>query len=283
MTSPSAGIGLRSPHLLTLFDHIDKINWLEVHTENLMVDGGVIHHAMSRLVETTPVSFHGIGLSLGSADGICMGHVQKIKKLIKQYDPILVSEHVSWNQVGGLFMNDLLPVPYTEEALEVLTRNIKDFQHEIGRQVLVENPSSYLEFKDSTLSEADFMVELAKRAECKILLDINNIYVSCENHGWDANAYIDAIPGDLVGEYHLAGHADVEIDQAIIKIDDHGSQVPDPVWDLYQYALKKIGPHMSLVEWDTNIPPIETLLNIAQKADKLISKQMEKQSYALAS
>jgi len=201
MIPPSTGIGLRSPHLSKILNYRDDLNWIEVHTENLMVDGGIIHRIMADLSESIPISFHGIGLSLGSADGICLEHVQKIKNLIERYNPKLVSEHVSWNQVNGLFLNDLLPVPYTEEALNVLSKNISDFQNEIGRQIMVENPSSYLEFKSSEISEPEFMIALAKQADCKILLDINNIYVNAKNHGFNACQFLEGIPIDRVKNF----------------------------------------------------------------------------------
>ena len=248
MILPSSGIGLRSLHLSEILNNIHKINWIEIHTENLMVEGGIVHEIMRELAHQVPLSFHGIGLSLGSADGLCDAHIQKIKNLIKRYNPTLVSEHVSWNQVNGLFLNDLLPVPYTEEALKILAKNISHFQNEIGRQILIENPSSYLEYKSSEMTEPEFMIELCRKADCKILLDIHNIYVSYENHGWDTKKYIDMIPETLIGEYHLAGHADVEINNEILKIDDHGSDVPDEVWELYEYALAQKGPQMTLIE-----------------------------------
>ena len=256
-----AGIGLRHPHLEELIEHPPAgLAWVEVHTENYMAAGGPRLRQLELIRERYALSFHGVGLSLGSADPPDPAHLARIKALADRFEPALMSEHVAWSVEGGHYLNDLFPIPYTEEALELVSRNIRVAQDALGRRLLVENPSSYLRFVDSTMPECQFVAELVRRAGCGLLLDVNNVHVSARNHGFDVGDYLAAMPGDAVGEYHLAGHAEVEVDGVPLLIDDHASRVVPAVWDLFERALAAFGPRPTLVEWDNAIPPLAVLL-----------------------
>jgi uncharacterized protein (UPF0276 family) len=256
-----AGIGLRHPHLGELIERPPAgLAWVEVHTENYMAAGGPRLRQLELIRERYALSFHGVGLSLGSADPPDPAHLARIKALADRFEPALMSEHVAWSVEGGHYLNDLFPIPYTEEALELVSRNIRIAQDALGRRLLVENPSSYLRFVDSTLPECLFVAELVRRSGCGLLLDVNNVHVSARNHGFDVGEYLAAMPGDAVGEYHLAGHAEVEVDGVPLLIDDHASRVVPAVWDLFERALAAFGPRPTLVEWDNAIPPLAVLL-----------------------
>jgi uncharacterized protein (UPF0276 family) len=265
-----AGVGLKSDHYQTIIETKPDIGWFEIIPENYMAEGGAVHHYMHQIRECYPLSIHGIGLSLGSEEGVCNRQLAALKKLIDRYQPSLVSEHLSWSKKGDIVLNDLLPVPYTEEAIEVFTRNIDKTQNYLQRQIMIENPSSYFQLDYSSYSEADFMVTLAKRSGAKILLDVNNIYVSASNHGFDAKHYIKSMPKDLVGEIHLAGHSEQEMSGGRILIDDHGSSVISEVWHLYKYALEHLGNRPTLIEWDANIPNWDILFGQAKIADQML-------------
>ena len=257
----SAGIGLRHPHLGELIERPPPgLAWVEVHTENYMAAGGPRLRQLELVRERYALSFHGVGLSLGSADTPDPPHLARIKTLADRFAPALMSEHVAWSVEGGHYLNDLFPIPYTEEAMELVSRNIRVAQDALGRRLLVENPSSYLRFVDSTLPECEFVAELVRRSGCGLLLDVNNVHVSARNHGFDVGDYLAAMPGDAVGEYHLAGHAEVEVDGVPLLIDDHASRVAPAVWALYEQALAAFGPRPTLVEWDNEIPPLAVLL-----------------------
>jgi hypothetical protein len=258
-----AGIGLRPPHYRQLLDELPDIGWLEVHSENYFADGGQPLHFLERLRKHYPVSLHGVGLSLGSTDALSSEHLSQLARLIDRVEPALVSEHLSWSSVGGRFYNDLLPLPYTEEALAVVCRHVEQAQDFLGRQMLVENVSSYLQFAESALPEWEFVGEVACRTGCGILLDVNNIFVSASNHGFDAARYLRSIPIQPVKEIHLAGHDD----NGRCLIDTHGRRVADPVWALYRQALARFNAVPTLIEWDTDIPPLSELLDEAAKAD----------------
>jgi uncharacterized protein len=256
-----AGIGLRHPHLEDLVERPPAgLAWVEVHTENYMAAGGPRLRQLELVRERYALSFHGVGLSLGSADPPDPAHLARIKALADRFAPALMSEHVAWSVENGHYLNDLFPIPYTEEALELVSRNIRAAQDALGRRLLVENPSSYLRFVDSTLPECLFVAELVRRSGCGLLLDVNNVHVSARNHGFDVGEYLAAMPGDAVGEYHLAGHAEVEVDGVPLLIDDHASRVVPAVWDLFERALAAFGPRPTLVEWDNAIPPLAVLL-----------------------
>lgn len=265
-TIPAAiGIGLRASHVGEIIATRPVLGWLEVHPENYL-GGGTAPARLDRIRHDYPLSLHGVGLSLGSAEGIDAEHLARIKTLIDRVQPFLVSEHLSWSIAGGTYLNDLLPLPYTEESLDLVAANVARMQDALGRRVLVENPSSYLRFRHSTMAEPEFLAALARRSGCGLLCDVNNIYVTSCNLGLDAAAYLDALPAVAVGEIHLAGHATVTRGGQVLLIDDHGSRVAPPVWALYRQALERFGLVPSLIEWDRNLPPLATLLDEARIA-----------------
>lgn len=267
--SPSrAGIGLRTPHYQAMLQTRPPVSFLEVHSENFFGDGGQPLRYLTRFREDYPVSSHGVGLSLGSADPVNPVHLQKLKRLVDLIEPTLVSEHLCWVGVDGRYLNDLLPLPYTEESLAHVVDQVDRVQCYLGRRILVENVSSYLQFVESTIPEWEFVREVARRAGCGILLDVNNIHVNAVNHGFDAYTFIDAIEPGSVGEIHLAGFQDT----GELLIDTHGDLVSDPVWQLYRHALARLGPVPTLIEWDIDIPPLEVLLGEAAKADRMLAE-----------
>ena len=260
-----SGIGLRSPHVAEVLVTRPAIGWLEVHAENYM-GGGPAVRALERIRREYPVSIHGVGLSLGAADGVDAGHLERLAGLVDRIQPMLVSEHLSWSTIGGAYLNHLLPLPYTDETLAVVYANVARAQDRLRRRLLVENPSSYARFEHSPIAEAEFLNELARRSGCGLLCDVNNIYVSCRNLGDDPAAYLDCVDPAAVEEIHLAGHAVNDADGQPILIDDHGSRVTDAVWRLYARGLARFGPVATLVEWDTDIPPLAVLLEEAATA-----------------
>jgi len=260
-----AGIGLRSPHVEEMLATRPAVGWLEIHAENYM-GGGPAMRALERLRSEYPVSVHGVGLSLGSADGLDADHLERLARLVERVEPALVSEHLSWSIAGGAYLNHLLPLPYTEESLAIVTAHVARVQERLRRRILVENPSGYLRFEHSTLEEAEFLTALAQRTGCGLLCDVNNIHVTCANLGGDADAYLGALPAAAIGEIHLGGHAVNDADGRPILIDDHGSPVAEPVWRLYERALARFGARPTLVEWDTDVPPLPTLLGEAAQA-----------------
>ena len=262
------GIGLRAPHLTEVMSRRPGIGWLEVHPENYM-GAPAAADALERLRNDYPLSLHGVGLSLGSADGIDAGHLSRLRALTHRLEPCRVSEHMSWSAHGGAWLNDLVPLPYTEEALSVICGNVDRMQTVLGRQILVENPSSYLSYRHSTMPETVFLAELVRRTGCGILCDVNNIYVSAHNLGLDPQDYLRTLPPASVGEIHLAGHARNEIDGQVMLIDDHGGRVIDPVWALYRDAVARFGPVPTMIEWDTALPPLDVLLDEAAQADAI--------------
>ena len=264
------GIGLRSPHVDEVVASRPAVDWLEVHAENYM-GGGPAIRLLERVRQDYPVSVHGVGLSLGSADGLDHGHLERLARLVERIEPALVSEHLSWSVAGGAYLNHLLPLPYTREALTLVGRHVGVVQERLGRRLLVENPASYLTFRHSTMSEAEFLAELAARTGCGILCDVNNLHVSAGNVGIDPLCYLERLPADAVGEIHLAGHAVNEADGRRILIDDHGSRVADRVWGLYARALARFGPRPTLIEWDTDVPVLDVLLDEAATAARLLT------------
>jgi uncharacterized protein (UPF0276 family) len=251
-----AGIGLRFPHHQAVADTRPEVAWLEAHTENYM-GGGTSLRYLETIRRDYPLSLHGVGLSLGSAEEIDAAHLERVRRVIDRIEPGLVSEHLSWSVVGGAYLADLLPLPMTEEALDVVCRHVEQAQACLKRRLLIENPSTYLRFRHSTIPEWEFLARVAERTGCGILCDVNNIYVSCCNHGWDAATYLAALPPAAVGEVHLAGHAVRNLDNGqTLRIDDHGSRVAPAVWALCAEALARFGPVPTLVEWDTNVPDL---------------------------
>jgi uncharacterized protein len=261
-----AGIGLRAAHVAEVIATRPAVGWLEVHVENYM-GGGPAVRDLERLRRDYPVSLHGVGLSLGSAEGIDARHLERLRRLVERLEPVLVSEHLSWSVAGGAYFNHLLPLPYTAESLEVMRVNVLRAQERLRRPILVENPSSYLRFADSPIAEPDFLSALARRTGCGVLCDVNNVHVSAHNLGFDPRAWLDALPADCIGEIHLAGHGANEADGRTILIDDHGARVAAPVWALYDHALARFGPRPALIEWDTDVPALAVLLDEARAAD----------------
>jgi uncharacterized protein (UPF0276 family) len=270
-----AGIGFRSPHFRELSTRAPRVGWLEVHSENYFAPGGAHLDQLARLRERYPLSLHGVGLSLGSVDPLNLVHLRRLKRLTERYAPALVSEHLSWSSVNGRYLNDLLPLPYTEEALRHVIARVQYVQDYLGRRILIENVSSYLRFRGAEMSEWTFVGEVARRSGCGILLDVNNVYVSACNHGDCALEYIDAIPGALVEEFHLAGHALVERDGRWLRIDTHDARVCDAVWALFAHALERIGPRPTLIEWDADLPALDVLIGEAGTADRYLAGDVD--------
>ncbi len=270
-----AGIGLRAAHYREMLESapelLSSVGWLEVHGENYFCDGRQPLQLLERLRAHYPLSVHCVGMSLGSAGGLELGHLQKLARVIDRFQPALVSDHLSWSAVDGIHFNDLLPLPYTEEALDVVCRNIGQAQDFLRRQMLVENVSSYLTFRHSTIPEWEFLAETSRRTGCGILLDINNIYVNATNHGFDPEHYLAAIPVAAVQELHLAGFED----NGSCLIDTHSRPVADEVWGLYAKAVVQFGAVPSLIEWDADLPPLTTLLTEAAKADRIMQQQLQ--------
>jgi uncharacterized protein (UPF0276 family) len=264
-----AGIGLRAQHHLTILAEAPAVAWFEAHTENYFADGGPHVYALEKIRANYPLSLHGVGLSLGSTDPLNIDHLTKVRRAAERFEPALLSEHVSWSSVGGRFANDLLPLPYSEEALRHMSSHIAQAQDFLGRQILIENVSSYMEFAQSAMPEWEFVAGVARESGCGILLDINNIYVAAHNHGFDPRHYLNAIAPRTVQELHLAGHSRSSIDGRDVLIDTHGTPVCDAVWDLYGLAVRRFGQIPTLIEWDTDIPAVEVLVAEANKADAM--------------
>ncbi|WP_377811075.1 DUF692 domain-containing protein [Azospirillum sp. A29] len=274
----AAGIGLREPHreaLVAAGGPIPwPIPWVEIHPENYLVPGGPRLAGILRVRRDMAVSCHGVGLSLGSAGGLDPDHLMRLRALYDRLEPGLISEHLSWSVTDATYLNDLLPLPYTEDSLDRVRRNIDHAQDAFGRRILVENPAACLAFADSVIPEAEFLAELAARTGCGLLLDVNNLYVSSANLGFDPSAWLDAIPADAVGELHLAGHARMTLGGEELLIDDHGSAVGEPVMALCAEVLDRIGPRPVLIEWDNDLPPLDGLLAEAGRAQRLLDVRM---------
>ena len=269
------GLGLRHRHFQEFIDDKPDVPWLEVHTENFFSKDSTPSKYLAEISKNYPISAHCVGMSLGSASVNCSvreQHLQSIKSTIDWLKPAIVSDHLSWSASDGVhYIPDLLPIPYTEEAFEVVTKNINHAQSVLERQILIENPSSYLSFTDSTMLEWDFLSELSKYTGCGLLLDINNIFVSAHNHNFDALNYLDRLPIEAVKEIHLAGY-DIEIIEGKeVYIDTHGKKIYDGVWDLYRKAIERFGAVPTLIEWDTGVPELSVLMEEKYKAEAIIS------------
>jgi uncharacterized protein (UPF0276 family) len=281
-----AGIGLRMAHHRQVLDRGRVADWLEVHAENYMT-GGPQADELEIMRRDHPLSLHAVGLSLGSVEGLRQDHLESLAGLVARCQPGLVSDHLSFSRAGGAYLPDLLPLPYSEEALVVLARNVDQAQAALKRQLLIENPSTYVRLPGADMTEAEFLAELALRTGCGLLLDINNICVSARNRGEDPfrilPRYLAALPADAIGEIHLAGHAVRNIDGRQMRIDDHGSPVGEDVWRLYQIAVARLGDRPTLIEWDTDIPALETLQAEAATAQTIMDTMIkEEMRYALA-
>lgn len=259
------GIGLRHAHYRDFLDGKQPVDWLEVHTENYLGDGGYDLHVLEQVRRDYPLSFHGVGLGLGSAMPMDTAHLDRIAALVDRFQPALVSEHLCWSAVPTRHVNDLLPLPFTNEVLDVVACHVDQMQTVLKRSVLLENISSHLRFRQDEMNEVEFLMEVVGRTGCAVLLDINNLYVNQCNHQEDALAAIDRVPPGAVQEIHLAGHLVTED----TVVDHHGSRASPDVWALYQHALDRFGPVSTLLEWDTDIPPIGVLLDEAATARRL--------------
>ena len=265
-----AGIGLRFRHHQVVIDNKPPVAWFEVHTENYMGGGAPLRY-LDATRRDYAISLHCVGLSLGSGEGLDPGHLDRILRVVERVEPALISEHLSWSISSGVYLADLLPLPLTEEALATVCRHVDQTQNYLQRRILVENPSSYLRFRHSTIPEWEFLAAIAFHTGCGILCDVNNIYVSAANHGWQASEYLAALPPSAIGEIHLAGHRVAKLEGGrTLRIDDHGSRVIPEVWQLYSEALSRFGPVPTLIEWDTNVPPLEILLDEAARGQSLL-------------
>ena len=266
MKTVSAGTGLKPEHARDIFEQdifesARAVDFFEVHAENYMGAGGPPHHLLRRVASDYALSVHGVGLSIGGAGPLDRDHLARLKKLIGDYRPAMFSEHLAWSSHDGVYLNDLLPLPYNAGTLNCVVRHVDEVQHTLDTRMLLENPSTYVSFAASEMDEAEFLRAVAERTGCALLLDVNNVYVSSVNHGFDAAAYIDRFPIEFVGEIHLAGFAeDQDANAARLLIDAHGAPVPDAVWSLYRRTLARSGPVPTLIEWDNDIPDFATVV-----------------------
>lgn len=267
-----AGVGLRAPHHGELLDTLPTVGWVEVHSENYLSEPSLA--VLEQVRAHYPVSLHSVGLSLGSAEGIDRQHLGELARLAERVEPGLISEHLAWGAVDHDFLADLLPLPLTEESLDVVCRNVAEAQETFGRRILIENPSTYLQFSHSTIPESQFLGALVECTGCGLICDINNIFVSTSNHGWDAQRYLRALPADAIGEFHLAGHSEAGGDAASLLLDTHDRRVSSEVWSLFEDALTIIGPRPTLIEWDADIPPLPVLLDEAALAARRLNVTM---------
>jgi hypothetical protein len=256
------GVGLRTKHFAAYLEAPPPVDWLEAISENFMAPGGRPVAVLEKVRRDVPVVLHGVSLSIGSVDPLSDRYVDDLAALARRIEPSWISDHLCWGTHGGRNVHDLLPLPYTEEALAHVVGRVERVQERLGRQILLENVSSYVAFRDSTMAEWEFLSEVARRADCGILLDVNNIYVSARNHGFDPYDYLAGIPADRVGQFHIAGHSD----KGRYLLDTHDHPVPDSVWELYRAAVRRFGPVSTLVEWDDHIPPLERLVEESRRA-----------------
>jgi hypothetical protein len=273
------GIGLKAEHYRDILDLKPDIGFFEIHAENYMGAGGPPHRYLDAIRRDYPLSLHGVGLSIGGAGPLDREHIARLKELNRRYEPGLFSEHLAWSTHESAYLADLLPLPYTEQTLKTVCVHIDQVQDGVGRQMLLENPSSYMAFEESTYSEADFIREVAARTGCGLLLDVNNVFVSAVNLGFTPQTYLDAYPLGLVLEIHLAGHATQTDDEGLpLLIDDHGSPVADPVWSLHAEVIGRTGPLPSLIERDNDVPPLTELVREVLLADRVIAEDLRRRA-----
>jgi len=268
-----AGVGLKAEHYHAILESAPDVGFFEVHAENYMGAGGPPHRYLEAMRSLYPLSVHGVGLSIGSSGPLDREHLTRLKALISRYEPGLFSEHLAWSSYGGEFLNDLLPIPYTEETLRLVCEHVDEVQTVLGRRVLIENPATYVAFAQTTIPEPEFLRELARRTGCGLLLDINNVEVSATNHGYDARAYLDAFPVQCVGEIHLAGAAENHGGSGDkVLIDAHDRSVHEGVWALYAHMLGRLGAIPTLIEWDNDVPAWPVLFAEAQRAEEVLRR-----------
>ena len=271
---PRAGVGLKAEHYEEILRSRPDIGWFEIHAENYMGEGGPPHHFLEAIRDHYPISLHGVGLSIGADEPLDKAHLQRLKHLNERYRPGLFSEHLAWSTHVGVYYNDLLPVPYTEETVIRVSEHIDEVQQTLGRRMLLENPSTYLHFTDSSMSETAFLEQVVDRTGCGLLLDVNNVFVSATNQGYSPEGYLDAFPLGEVGEIHLAGHAEDEDDQGVtLLIDAHDRPIVDPVWALYARTIRSSGALPTLIEWDTDVPAWSELFEEAARAERVLVKE----------
>lgn len=266
----NTGIGLRAQHHEEILSRLPSVGWFEAHSENYFAPGSAHRRQLTQIRAHYQLSLHGVGLSIGSTDPLDLQHLRELQRLADDVEPMFVSEHLSWGSSGGRYLNDLLPLPHTEEALRHMATRVREVQDFLGRQILIENISSYLRFKCSQVPEWEFLTALAQESGCGVLLDVNNLYVNAMNHGFDPHSYLHGIPRSVVKEFHLAGHTLARIREREIRIDTHNTHVSDDVWALYGTAVKRFGPVPTLIEWDADIPSLETLQAEAARADWIV-------------
>jgi uncharacterized protein (UPF0276 family) len=266
------GLGLRKPHYAEFLDHRVAVDFVEVISENFMVDGGRPRQILRDVRARYPVALHGVSMSIGSADGLDGAYLARLRALVDEIDPLFVSDHLSWTRVEGFSSHDLLPLPYTHEALDLVCANIDRAQEALGRAMLVENPSTYIDFAPADMTEWQFLDAMCARTGCGLLLDVNNIFVSASNHGFDPIAYLDGVPHDRIRQIHLAGHSMGEE----LLIDTHDQPVPESVWDLYAHVLPSLGPVATMIERDDDIPPLADLLGELAVARSIARQHMRR-------
>jgi uncharacterized protein len=274
------GLGFKPEHFRDIMTGPGAVGFFEVHAENYMGDGGAPHAMLAAIRADHALSIHGVGLSIGGAEGLNQDHLERLRHLINRYQPEGFSEHLAWSSHGAAWLNDLLPLPYTRETLATISAHINQVQDSLGCRMLLENPATYVTFEHSTWSEPDFLTELVRRTGCGLLLDINNVFVSATNHRFDARAYLAAFPLSAVGEIHLAGHDTEELPSGPLLIDSHGAPVADPVWALYTEVLDQTGPLPTLIEWDTDVPAFPALLLEAERARAILKRAQRGKSRA---
>ena len=270
-----AGVGFKAEHFDAILESRPELGFLEVHAENYMGAGGPPHRRLEAIRRDYPLSLHGVGLSIGSPAPLDMRHLARLRKVAERYQPDLVSEHLAWSTHEGSFFNDLLPLPYTDETLARISEHIDIVQSALGRAILLENPSTYVAFAETTIGETEFLAEIARRTGCGLLLDVNNVFVSAANHGFDPFSYLADFPFAAVGEIHLAGYADDRDEAGLpLLIDAHDSPVREAVWALYAEAIRNLGPKPTLVEWDNDLPPWPALLGEARRAERAMREAL---------
>lgn len=260
--SPGFGLGLRPVHYADFLERRQKVDWLEIISDNYMVPGGKPLAMLDAIRESYPLAMHGVSLSIGSSDGLDFGYLKQLKLLAQRIQPLWISDHLCWTGIGGRNTHDLLPLPYSEQALNLVVRHISQAQEVLGQRILIENVSSYVEFKSSEMSEAEFVYQVAQQADCLLLLDVNNIYVSSVNHGFDAIEFLNRMPAERVQQIHLAGHSD----HGDYVVDTHDHPVAEAVWALYEYACRHYGPVATMIERDDDIPALPVLLAELERA-----------------
>lgn len=268
----STGVGYKPQHFDQILNSPGPVEWLEIHAENYMGDGGRPIAQLMRLREDFQFSCHGVGLSIGGEGPLDANHLSRLANLVGWLEPAEYSEHLAWSTHDEKFLNDLLPLPYTKATLNRVCNHIDELQEKVGRRMLLENPSTYLEFAESEMDETEFLAEISKRTGCGLLLDVNNVYVSSSNRGWDAVSYIGSFPLGLVGEIHLGGHEqDTDDDGQLLLIDNHASEVVDPVWSLFEHTIRLAGCLPTLIEWDNDVPEWQILAAEAGRAAAILS------------